>query len=328
MLTKPVKPSQLYDALINAVSEDGMDKTVNRRSRQGRLDASLSKVPRIAEEHPLYVLLAEDNAINQRVALRLLERLGYRADVAANGLEVLDALERQPYDVVLMDIQMPEMDGMEATRHIRNRWPGANRPRIIAMTAHAMQGDRERYLEAGMDDYISKPVRLEELVEALLNSQPLANRHQPLPRRVPERAKQEQPAPPPDRQQTPAPPPASASSIDQSVLQRYEEMLGDDGGEQVVALIDLFLENSARLLLDMREAADSQDTAKLQRVSHDLKPSAASVGAMRLSERCKEVERFCKGGDFEAATSRVTGIETEFAQVTQELQQLRTSYEP
>ena len=116
---------------------------------------------------PLRVLLAEDNEVNQKVTLRMLNKLGIRADVAANGLEVLQALERQPYDIVLMDIQMPEMDGLEAARFIRQRWPGEESPHIIAVTAHALEGDRQRCLDAGMNDYISKPMRIEELIGAL-----------------------------------------------------------------------------------------------------------------------------------------------------------------
>jgi CheY-like chemotaxis protein len=106
-------------------------------------------------------LLAEDNTVNQKVALQMLKRLGYKADVAANGLEVLQALNRQPYDLVLMDVQMPEMDGIDAAKKIRMKWPKG--PKIIAITAYAMDGDRERCLQAGMDDYISKPIQLDEL---------------------------------------------------------------------------------------------------------------------------------------------------------------------
>ena len=114
----------------------------------------------------LRILLAEDNVSSQKVALQMLKRLGYRADVVANGIEALQALERQPYDLVLMDVRMPEMDGLEATRIIRQRWP-ENGPKIIAITAYALEGDREKCLEAGMDDYISKPIRMEELAEVL-----------------------------------------------------------------------------------------------------------------------------------------------------------------
>jgi PAS domain S-box-containing protein len=128
--------------------------------------AHSTTVPEFCISYPLRILLAEDNAINQKVALQILKKIGYEADVAANGLEVLQALERQHYDVILMDIQMPEMDGLEAAKRIHERWP--NRPKIIAITAYALEGDKERCLSAGMDDYISKPVQLEELRSALL----------------------------------------------------------------------------------------------------------------------------------------------------------------
>src|SRR5205085_8648849 len=121
----------------------------------------------LGQRLPLRILLAEDNTVNQKLALRLLERMGYRADVAANGLEVLEALRRQSYDVILMDVQMPEMDGLEATRAIHRDLPAKQRPRIIAMTANAMRCDREECLAAGMSDYLTKPIQVKALHEAL-----------------------------------------------------------------------------------------------------------------------------------------------------------------
>jgi signal transduction histidine kinase/HAMP domain-containing protein/ActR/RegA family two-component response regulator len=136
--------------------------------RPGSLDLD----PEQASRHPLRILLAEDNAVNQKLALRLLAQMGYEADIAANGLEAIEAVERQPYDLVLMDVQMPELDGLEATRRIVSEVPLERRPWIVAMTANAMDGDREACLEAGMKGYISKPIRVEELVAAVLTAPP------------------------------------------------------------------------------------------------------------------------------------------------------------
>ncbi|NJL60144.1 MAG: response regulator, partial [Desulfobacteraceae bacterium] len=127
----------------------------------------------MGERLPLKILIAEDNSINQQLALTTLERLGYRADVAGNGLEALDSLRRQRYDVVLMDIQMPEMDGLEATKQICKEFSAESRPHIVAMTANALHGDREMCLSAGMDDYVSKPFQVRELIRALNKCQPL-----------------------------------------------------------------------------------------------------------------------------------------------------------
>jgi signal transduction histidine kinase/DNA-binding response OmpR family regulator/tetratricopeptide (TPR) repeat protein len=165
-LSKPLKQSQLFDVLAGLFAREALASEQARPSKPA-LD------PHMAERLPLRILLAEDNAVNQKLALRLLRQMGYRADVAANGLEAIEALDRQPYDVILMDVQMPELDGLDATRRIVARWPADARPRIIAMTANAMQGDRERCLEAGMDDYVSKPIRVDELAGALERCQAL-----------------------------------------------------------------------------------------------------------------------------------------------------------
>ena len=164
-LGKPIKPSQLFDTLAGLFAEQ---PSAEKRSAPAKLQMD----PEMAKKHPLRILLAEDILVNQKLALRLLQQMGYRADVASNGLEAVQSVERQPYDVILMDVQMPEMDGLEASRQICARWPRGQRPTIIAMTANAMQGDREMCLEAGMDDYVSKPIRPDELIKALLKVTP------------------------------------------------------------------------------------------------------------------------------------------------------------
>ncbi|WP_420628578.1 response regulator [Candidatus Leptofilum sp.] len=165
-LKKPIHPASLYDALLNIFG--GSEYKYEQADGES---AEFDKA--MGARHPLRVLVAEDNKINQIVLQRMLERLGYRADIVGDGQEVLLALERQLYDVVLMDIQMPNLDGVEATRLIHERWPHAQQPAIVAMTAYALKGDRERYISLGMDDYISKPIAVKDLVAALSACQPI-----------------------------------------------------------------------------------------------------------------------------------------------------------
>ncbi|HSB98847.1 MAG TPA: response regulator, partial [Burkholderiaceae bacterium] len=161
-LAKPLRQSQLFDTLVGLLGGDVAPKASTVPTKPA-ID------PAMAERHPLRILVAEDNLVNQKLALRLLSQMGYRADVAANGIEAIEAVQRQPYDVVLMDVQMPEMDGLEAAREIIRRC-GSAKPRIVAMTANAMQGDREECLAAGMDDYITKPIRVDALVDSLAHT--------------------------------------------------------------------------------------------------------------------------------------------------------------
>jgi CheY-like chemotaxis protein len=164
-LTKPIRQSQLFDTLIGLFAQEA-PKPAAAAAPTARLDALM------ASRHPLRILLAEDNVVNQKLALRILQQMGYRADLASNGLEAVESVGRQIYDVVLMDVQMPEMDGLDAARQICARWQPHERPRIVAMTANAMQGDRDMCLAAGMDDYVTKPIRVDRLVEALNQVQP------------------------------------------------------------------------------------------------------------------------------------------------------------
>jgi len=165
-LAKPLRQSQLFDTLVTLLAHDAAPKVT--ATAGPRLDAGM------AVRHPLRILIAEDNVVNQKLALRLLQQMGYRADVASNGIEAVESVARQTYDVVLMDVQMPEMDGLEASKAITARFRPGERPRIVAMTANAMQGDRELCLAAGMDDYVTKPIRVDALVDALARVAPRA----------------------------------------------------------------------------------------------------------------------------------------------------------
>jgi CheY-like chemotaxis protein len=156
-LSKPVKPLQLKRLLVNLLFPESQEI----KAAKGQLPSGQPQ-----RRNDLVILLAEDNPVNQKVALSMLKRLDYKVDVANNGLGVLSSLERKAYDVILMDIQMPDMDGLDATRSIREQRM-KKQPYIIAMTAYALDGDREEFLKAGMNDYLSKPIRIEELKLAL-----------------------------------------------------------------------------------------------------------------------------------------------------------------
>jgi CheY-like chemotaxis protein/HPt (histidine-containing phosphotransfer) domain-containing protein len=249
--------------------------------RESALDEDL------ASRHPLRVLLAEDNVVNQKLAIRLLEKLGYRADVAANGLEAIEALERQPYDLLLSDVQMPEMDGLEATRRILERWPEGERPWIVAMTAEAMSGDRERCLAAGMNDYVAKPIRVDELVAAIKRA----------PRRATGAAERAGPEP-------------ADGVIDRQVLARLAEGVGGD--EQFVTeLIGQFSGDAPGLLAAARTGLEQGDAEAVRRAAHTLKSNAATFGAGALADRSRELEEAAKGGALEDGRGGIEAVQRE-----------------
>lgn len=270
----------------------------------GTLDTTM------AQKHPLRILLTEDNVVNQKVALHFLERMGYRADVAANGLEALQALERQVYDVILMDIQMPEMDGLEATRHIRHNLPRHKQPRIIAMTAYALRGDRQKFLEAGLDDYISKPIQIEQLSTALWNVK--AMQHIQQPSHMPAHAC------PSHDGHMPGPPPVStcdSSVIDSSRLDQLRAMLGEPASDIIHDLIHTYLQEAPRLLASLQTALEEHDTDTFVRSAHSLKSSSAQIGAVSLSSICKDIERMGNMGVLQDAASHIIKAQEEYARV-------------
>jgi CheY-like chemotaxis protein len=278
-LTKPIKQGALYHTLAAAVDRRTAD------------EKGLSITPdKIIKEHMrlVRILLAEDDPINQTVAVRFLEKLGYRADVVTNGIEAIKALETTPYDLVLMDVQMPDMDGIEATRIIRS-------PRsrvldhgvgIVALTAHAMKGDKERCLEAGMDDYLSKPVQLDELMHAI------------------ERFKSGS---------SPKPMTTAASEecmiFDRAgVLKR----LGGDG-DFLKELFNMCLREMPRQIAALKDALACRDAKRLEREAHSLKGAADNIGAMGLKAAALDMELAAKRGDLESTAGVLDKIGDAFA---------------
>ena len=292
-LSKPLRLSHLRDRLLETFGD--------------RRDTSAGAVPPVARDVgspvPLRILLAEDNAINQKVALRLLERLGYGADVVGDGRQALARLDHAVYDVILMDVQMPEMDGLEASRAICARWAASERPRIIAMTAEAMQGDRDKCLAAGMDDYIVKPVTLDRLAAALAKCRPLAA------------------ATAPEAAATPV----AVTALDRDVLDQLREDLG--GTAAVREVIRSFLDETPSVLSALRDAAARADVPSIRRAAHMIKGTSSILGARELSEQCAEIEHVGQTGCIADAGARVIAVEASYrtieAALKAEIERLR-----
>jgi signal transduction histidine kinase/CheY-like chemotaxis protein/HPt (histidine-containing phosphotransfer) domain-containing protein len=297
-LSKPLRLSHLRDRLLETIGD--------------QLGTSAGAVPPVARDVgtpvPLRILLAEDNAINQKVALRLLERLGYGADVVMNGRQALTRLDHAAYDVILMDVQMPEMDGLEASRAICARWAASERPRIIAMTAEAMQGDRDKCLAAGMDDYIVKPVTLDHLAAALAKCWPLAA------------AAAAAAAPQVEKKRV-----AAGTALDRDMLDQLREDLG--GTAALREVIRSFLDQTPSVLSALRDAAARADVPSIRRAAHMIKGTSSILGARELSEQCAEIERVGQTGCIADAGSRVIAVEASYrtieAALKAEIERLR-----
>lgn len=302
-LTKPVKPSPLYDALVRIFIEQEAQKASTRRHLSPK---KASFDPEMAKSHPLHILLADDNTINQKVALRMLERVGYRAEVAANGIEVLEALNRHSYDVVLMDIQMPEMDGIEATKRIRKEWLPEQQPRIIAVTANALKGDRERYLEAGMDDYISKPVQMKALVEALEECEALAKRVN-------------RPVITKENMALPANGHLLMHENSPIHVERLKAYLGEDALQFLIELAPMFIESAPKHLANLKQAVSEGNRDLLFKAAHTLKGSSASIGAIPLSKLSKQVEQVGRQGSLTDVVPKIKLLEAEYQRVKEVL---------
>jgi CheY-like chemotaxis protein len=282
-LTKPIRPSQLYDVLLQVLKAGAPPRVAEEAPRAA---------PE-AEALPLRILVAEDNPVNRQLALLLLEKMGYDADVAVNGAEAVEAVERDGYDVVLMDVQMPEMDGLEATRAIHERL-AERRPHIIAATANAMEDERQRCLAAGMDDYLSKPIRMEELSAALGRVRGTGG-------------------PQPD------------DVLEPATFERLRATLGEEGAEQ---LVDAFVAEAPKLISALGSALDRGDAEALRLAAHTLKSNAATFGATALSETTAVLERLGADGSFDGAAELIARAEREYEQARSTLEAARRSGPP
>jgi CheY-like chemotaxis protein len=302
-LVKPVKQSLLFDSLATVMATAAVGSTIKAKKVSR---PSSSPAPATQK---LRILLAEDNTVNQQVALGLLQKLGYRADAVADGTEVLEALNRIRYDVVLMDCQMPQLDGYETARRLRQLEQKRTAPfdwkvpvHIIAMTANAMEGDREKCLAAGMNNYLSKPVRRNELKEAL-------DRH--------------------DEIQPIATPPDKVSTSSDKILVDIDRLRDatDDEPDRMQRLIDLYLTQAAPMLDGLGEAIQTNASSEVARIAHKLVGSSVSCGVEAFTQPLRELERLGHEGDLTGAPAlfddvrdkfpRVQSVFTEFMQTLQ-----------
>ncbi len=297
-LIKPVRQSRLEECLVDVMSASG---AVTAQPLLDAAGATPSTTDLRAAANSVRILLAEDNLVNQRVALKQLKKLGFSADAVSNGNEVLSALQRVPYEIIIMDCQMPELDGYEVTRRIRQGGSDSyihlkSAPYIIALTANALQGDRERCLALGMNDYLTKPLHLRDLdavlQRALLRIQP------PLPTALPSAA----PDPQPD-------------SLDRSIINGLKELREAGQPDPLRELIELFLKDAHPRLLTMAEAASEGDLPKVASASHTLKGSASNLGARRLANLCATLEKQAKAGESANAIESLDAVNSEFEHV-------------
>ncbi len=296
-LTKPVKEGTLHDTLLRLFAREP--------SVAEKGEGSGGQAP-VVPTRTTRILIAEDNPINQRVALRMLQKIGYRANIASNGKEAVDAVKGLHYDIVLMDCNMPEMDGFAATAEIRS-WEGENRRTvIIAMTANALQGDRDKALAAGMDDYIAKPVNQKDLYAMLEHWSSTIPPHEEEPL--------DSPPSPVDHQ------PAEEVVLSTDRLKELESLMDGEDPAWLRGLIEQYLEDTALRLRDLRKALDESDAQKLGKTAHVLKGSSNNIGAVLMVDVMQRLQRLGENGSLEGAEALVTEAERLFVTVKSEFE--------
>ena len=305
-LLKPARQSQLYNALLDALAPE-RPFDLDGPERSSRPGAGGVTVP------ALRILLAEDNEVNRRIALRMLERLSQSAECVENGVAAVAAVQGGAFDCVLMDVQMPEMDGMEATRQIVACMPPARRPYIIAMTANAMDGDREACLGAGMDDYIAKPIQIKTLADALARAAPALAQRRPL-------------APAPPRVDNPAHDPAKGEPMNQDdVLDmgQIEELISLDETRAVLAeFVGMFTNQAPARIAEIRAAVGAGDLDKVASLAHSLKGASGNLGARLVAETAKRLEHAGKAGNGSAMQGDLRELEARYVEAETALRAL------
>jgi CheY-like chemotaxis protein/HPt (histidine-containing phosphotransfer) domain-containing protein len=295
-LTKPVRQSRLYDAIVTVMGEPD-EATTPKEVQPVTLDGRRKETTRSG----VRILVAEDNPVNQKVAARMLENLGYPLDVVEHGLEALEALSSTDYGAILMDVQMPEMNGYEATAEIRRREEAhgvGRRTPIIAMTANAMEGDREKALEAGMDDYVPKPVKREDLAAVLerwIGAVDAAT----------------------TGSGDFAGPTETEDPVDHAVIENLREL---GGSEMISELAEMFLDDARSDLRTLHEAVEESDARSVERVAHTLGGSSGNMGATRMAVICAELQNVGTSGDLGHAAELLYRLEEEFGRVHQALE--------
>ena len=291
-LTKPVKQSELLDAIVTAL---GTAIAVDGRAARALPGSSKESITK------LHILLAEDNPVNREVALRMLKKRGHTIVAVENGEEVLAALERAPFDLVLMDVQIPKMDGLVATSAIREREKatGSHIP-IVALTASAMKGDRERCLEAGMDGYVSKPLRAQELIEAVEGHVASISGDG--------RLREDK-----------------ASSMEPGFDLNVAQAHLDGDTEFLEEMAGLFCDNAPKMLSQLRDALASRDGKALERAAHALKGAVGNFGAKDAFETAAKVEEMAREGKMEGVEEACASLQDRVAEVSLALESIRKS---
>ncbi len=287
-ITKPVNQEELYD-VFDLFCAENKTPVIKADTAEKNL----------CEKIPLKILIAEDNIINQKIASRILEQMGYVADIASDGLEVLECLNRQHYDLVLMDVQMPELDGIQTTGRILEKWLPAERPKIIAMTANATQGDMEKCLYAGMDDFISKPILSDELKSMLekWGSNPITKI-------------------------TGAVAYNNEDLIDSNTVENLKQITGIDNMSFLKEVVNLYSKQTPQIISDIKNHWKNNEIQKLTLSLHNLRGSSINMGAKMIQEMSKNIEAKCRKGDMGEIGNDIEKLEYVYQRTINEYKKL------